>query len=58
MYYPVEWCFSKLAVLFKGGKDRMECGNLRGISILSTLAKLYDSLMLNRLKLWADIDKC
>ncbi len=58
VYYPVKWSFSKLFVLFKGGKDRMECGSYRGISVLNTLSKLYDSLMLNRLKLWVDKDKC
>lgn len=58
VYYPVEWSLSKLSVLFKGGKDRMECGNYRGISVLDTLAKLYDSLILNRLKLWVSLDEC
>ncbi len=56
--YPVSWGCSKLFVLFKGGKDRLECGNYRGISIMNTLAKLYDYLILNRLKLWTSIDKC
>ena len=46
VFYPVEWSFNKLIVLFKGGKDRMECGNYRGISVMNTLAKIYDSLIL------------
>lgn len=55
VFYPVEWSFNKLIVLFKGGKDRMECGNYRGISVMNTLAKIYDSLILNR---WTNIDQC
>ncbi len=36
----------------------MCCGNYRGISIMDTLAKVYDKLILNRLTLWSSIDKC
>ena len=36
----------------------MDCGNYRGISIMDTLAKVYDKLLLNRLTLWSAIDKC
>ena len=55
--YPAQWAYSKLVVLFKSG-DRMDCGNYRGISIMDTLAKMYDKLLLNRLSLWSAIDKC
>ena len=55
--YPMLWCYSKLVVLFKSG-DRMSCNNYRGISIMDTLAKMYDTMILNRLKLWYNIDKC
>ena len=54
--YPVQWSYSKLITLFKSG-DRMCCGNYRGISIMDTLAKVYDILILNRLTLWTTIDK-
>lgn len=57
MYYPMLWCYSKLIILFKSG-DRMACGNYRGINIMDTLAKLYDLLILNRLRLWCNVDKC
>ena len=56
-YYPLAWCYNKLFVLFKSG-DRMSCDNYRGISIMDTLAKMYDTLILNRLLLWFNIDKC
>ena len=55
--YPLGWCYSKLIVLFKSG-NRMLCDNYRGISIMDTLSKLYDTLIMNRLKLWVSIDKC
>ena len=55
--YPTQWMYNKLVVLFKSG-DRMDCGNYRGISIMDTLAKVYDKLLLNRLTLWSAIDKC
>ena len=51
-------CHSKLFVLFKGGRDRLDCGNYKGITIMNTFTKLYDMLLLKRLKLWANIDKC
>lgn len=55
--YPQVWCYSKLTVLFKSG-NKMLCGNYRGICIMDTLAKIFDTLILNRLKLWFNIDKC
>ena len=55
--YPQAWCFSKFIVLFKKG-CRYMCGNYRGITITDTLAKLYDKVIYNRLKLWISIDKC
>ena len=36
----------------------MACENFRSISIMDTLAKAYDKLLLNRLSLWTTIDKC
>ena len=49
--------YSKLIILFKSG-NRLCCGNYRGISIMDTLAKIYDKMILNRLTLWMSIDKC
>ena len=56
-YYPLTWCFNNLFVLFKSG-DRLSCDNYRGISIMDTLAKIYDTMIMNRLLLWFHIDKC
>ena len=55
--YPSQWCNSKLFTVFKKG-SRMVTGNYRGISILDTLAKIFDTMILNRLKFWGEIDKC
>ena len=55
--YPMSWCYSKLIILFKKGL-RYLCGNYRGITITDSLAKLYDKILYNRLKLWFTIDKC
>ena len=32
--------------------------NYRGISILDTMAKIFDTMILNRLKFWGEVDKC
>ena len=56
-FYPLHWCYNKLVVLFKSG-DKLSCDNYRGISIMDTLAKIYDALILNRLLLWCHIDAC
>ena len=55
--YPSKWAYAKLFVLFKSG-SKLDCNNYRGISIIDSLAKLFDLLILNRIKLWANIDPC
>ena len=57
LFYPISWCHDKLITLYKSG-NKMDCGNYRGISIMDTLAKLYDLMILSRLQLWCFIDKC
>ena len=54
--YPSHWCYSKLITIFKGG-NKLLCGNYRGISIMDTFAKLYDSVLNARLENWLSIDK-
>ena len=56
-FYAVKLCYNKLFVLFKSG-NRFLCDNYRGISIMDSLAKIYDILILNRLSIWLNIDKC
>ena len=54
--YPVSWCFNRFFVLFKSG-SRVLCDNYYGISIMDMLAKIFDMLILNRLRLWYYVDK-
>ena len=56
-FYPIKWCYNRLFVLFKSG-NRSLCDNYRGISIMDTMAKLYDTMIMNRILLWCNIDKC
>ena len=49
--YPMEWCYSRLVTIFKKGRTSM-CVNYRGIAISDGIIKLFDLIMLNRLKLW------
>lgn len=45
---PQDWRDTILVSLFKKG-DRSECGNFRGISLLSTVGKVFARILLNRL---------
>ena len=54
--YPVRWSFAKLNMVFKKG-NRMLCRNYRGISIIESLAKVYDYILYNRLSRWFTPDR-
>lgn len=54
--YPSSWCYTKLIVLFKKGV-RNSCDNYRGISLMESVAKLYDSILNRRLSLWFTPDR-
>ena len=49
--YPQSWSYNRLAILFKSGL-RSECGNYRGISVMDSLAKIYDTVLNRRLMEW------
>ena len=49
--YPVSWTYARLNMLFKKG-DYMNCDNYRGISIINSIAKIYDYVLYNRLSKW------
>ena len=55
--YPVVWCYIRLVVLVKSG-NKVLCGNYIGISVMDILAKIYDTLILNWLKLCCNVNKC
>ena len=43
--YPVAWTKAKLSMLFKKGNS-MDTGNYRGISVIDSIAKLYDYILI------------
>ena len=46
---PEEWCEACIVPLYKGKGDKYECGNYRGISLLSVVGKLYGRVLINRI---------
>ena len=54
--YPENWYFVRLHILFKKGMRNL-CDNYRGISVMSTLAKIYDYVLYNRLRQWFTPDQ-
>ncbi len=49
--YPCSWIKAKVITIFKKG-DRQNPNNYREISILNSLAKLFDKVLCNRLNWW------
>ena len=47
---PKSWLHSIITCLFKNKGSKMEAGNYRGLSITSTLSKLYTSIIIDRIK--------
>ena len=49
--YPLDWTKAKLVTIYKKG-DKENVRNYRGISIINSIAKLYDMVLCWRLKQW------
>lgn len=49
-YYPVQWKFAQIILIHKPEKPAYETSSYRHISSLSTLSKLFEKLILKRLK--------
>ena len=49
--YPMAWTYARLTMLFKKGRTNL-CDNYRGISLINSLAKVYDYILYKRLTLW------
>ena len=47
---PVDWVCACIVPLFKGKGDVFECGNYRGISLLSVVGKVYGRVLINRIR--------
>ena len=49
--YPSAWSIAKVFTIFKKG-ETTDPGNYRGISVMSAIAKVYDSILSVRFNLW------
>ena len=49
--YPTSWIRAKFFTIFKKG-DRKDAKNYRGISIINSIAKLFDMVLCSRLEQW------
>ena len=49
--YPLAWTRAKLVTIFKKG-DNEDVRNYRGISIINSMAKVYDMVLCSRLRQW------
>lgn len=54
--FPTAWCVSRLVTIFKKGSKKA-CDNYRGLSIMDSLAKIYDRILYHRLDLWFKPDR-
>ena len=52
-YFPENWSEGFIVPIFKKG-DMNEVSNYRGITLLSTLGKLFTRILNNRLNKWAE----
>ena len=52
---PSDWCEACIVPLYKGKGDKYECGNYRGISLLSVIGKLYGRILIERI---SDVTEC
>ena len=53
-YFPEQWSEGFIVPIFKKG-DINEVSNYRGITLLSTLGKLFTRILNNRLNKWAEM---
>ena len=49
--YPLEWALARMFMIFKKG-PRLEPSNYRGISVINSIAKLYDMVLNSRFIQW------
>ena len=52
-YFPEQWTEGHIIPIFKKG-DKNNVSNYRGITLLSTVGKLFTRILNNRLNSWAD----
>ena len=44
---PEDWMSAVIVPLYKGKRERIDCKNYRGISLLSVDGKIYASILVN-----------
>ena len=49
--YPYKWSFTRINMLLKK-VNPLYCDNFRGISVINSIAKIYDYVLYNRLIRW------
>ena len=47
---PEDWRSAVIIPLYKGKRERTECSNYRGISLLSVVEKIYARTLVDRVK--------
>ena len=47
---PVDWVIACMVPLYKGEGDVYECSNVRGISLLNVVGKVYGRILINRIR--------
>ena len=47
---PMDWRGACIVPLYKGNGDKCECSNSRGISLRSVIGKLYDRVLIKRVR--------
>lgn len=56
-YFPIQWKIGKIIAIPKAGKDKTIATNFRPISLLSTIGKLFEKLILMKLNSFEDENK-
>jgi hypothetical protein len=52
--FPSGWKTSMLHMIYKGKGDKQDPADYRGISLLSTLSKVYTEVLMRRLNDWIE----
>ena len=47
---PMDWRCACIVPLYKGKGDKCECGNSRGIRLLSVVSKLFGTVLIKRFR--------
>ena len=51
---PEDWVDATLVCLYKGKGSRQDPGMYRGISLISSMEKIFTTVILNRINIWVD----